>query len=55
MNVHVYKYTCLTNLHVGSGDINYNIVDNEVERDPVTGLPMIHASGVKGALREYFT
>ena len=55
MNVHVYKYTCLTNLHVGSGDVNYNIIDNEVERDPVTDLPMIHASGVKGALREHFT
>lgn len=55
MNVHIYKYTCLTNLHVGSGDVNYNIIDNEVERDPATDLPMIHASGVKGALREHFT
>ena len=54
MKVHVYKYTCLTNLHVGSGDVNYSIVDNEVERDPVTDLPMIHASGIKGALREHF-
>ena len=54
MKVHIYRYTCLTNLHVGSGDVNYNIVDNEVERDPVTDLPMIHASGVKGALREHF-
>jgi CRISPR-associated protein Cmr4 len=40
---------------VGSGDVNYNIIDNEVERDPQTDLPMIHASGVKGALREHFT
>lgn len=55
MNVHVYKYTCLTNLHVGSGEVNYNIIDNEVERDPATDLPMIHASGIKGALREHFT
>ena len=55
MKVHVYKYTCLTNLHVGSGDVNYNIIDNEVERDPATDQPMIHASGVKGALREHFT
>ncbi len=54
MKVHIYRYTCLTNLHVGSGDVNYNVVDNEVERDPVTDLPMIHASGVKGALREHF-
>ena len=46
-----YKIECITNLHVGSGDINYNIVDNEVEKD-ITGMPMIHASGIKGALRD---
>lgn len=45
---------CITNMHVGNGDINYNIIDNEVERDFVTGYPVIHSSGVKGALREYF-
>lgn len=44
---------CLTNLHVGNGDVNYNIIDNEVERDPVTNYPTINASGVKGALRAY--
>jgi CRISPR-associated protein Cmr4 len=55
MTVHIYKYTCLTNLHVGSGDVNYNIIDNEVERDPITNYPMIHASGVKGAMREHFS
>ena len=45
---------CLTNMHVGNGDVNYNIVDNEVEKDPVTGYPTINASGVKGALRAHF-
>ena len=54
MSVFVYKAKCLTNLHVGSGDVNYNIVDNEVEKDAVTGYPMVHASGFKGALREHF-
>ncbi len=49
-----YKIKCLTNLHVGNGDVNFNIIDNEVERDPVTGYPTINASGVKGALREHF-
>lgn len=49
-----YKIECITNLHVGSGDVNYNIVDNEVEKD-ITGLPMIHASGIKGALRDTVT
>ncbi len=44
---------CITNMHVGNGDVNYNIIDNEVEKDPITGYPCINASGVKGALREY--
>lgn len=52
MKTTFYKIECLTNLHVGSGDVNYNIVDNEVEKDSVTGLPVIHASGIKGALRD---
>ncbi|MBQ6986375.1 MAG: hypothetical protein IJQ25_05240 [Oscillibacter sp.] len=54
MNAIILRLECLTNLHVGNGDVNYNIIDNEVERDPVTRYPVIHASGVKGALREYF-
>lgn len=48
----VYKAECLTNLHVGSGEVNYNVIDNEVERDAITKIPVIHASGVKGALRD---
>lgn len=54
MNANIYKISCLTNLHVGNGDVNYNIIDNEVQKDPVTGFPTINSSGVKGALREYF-
>jgi len=54
MYFHIFKIRCLTNLHVGSGDINYNVVDKEVEKDPVTGLPMIHASGIKGAFLKHF-
>lgn len=49
------KLKCITNLHVGNGEVNYNIIDNEVEKDPITGYPIINASGVKGALREYFS
>jgi len=52
MNTEFYKIQCITNLYVGSGDINYSIVDNQVEKDAVTGLPVIHASGIKGALRD---
>ena len=32
-----------------------NIIDNEVEKDPVTLNPVIHGSGVKGALRDALT
>ena len=50
----IIKMECITNLQVGTGEVNYNLIDNEVERDPVTGYPTINSSGVKGALREYF-
>lgn len=50
----LFKVECITNLHVGNGDVNYNIIDNEVERDPVTNCPTMNASGVKGAIREFF-
>lgn len=54
MTPHLYLIECLTNLHVGSGETNYNIIDNEVERDPVlANVPIIPASGVKGALLEH--
>ncbi|HEL9598802.1 TPA: CRISPR-associated protein Cmr4 [Streptococcus suis] len=54
MKANIYLLECLTNLHVGNGEVNYNIVDNEVERDAVTNYPTINSSGVKGALRAYF-
>lgn len=51
---HCYKITALTNLHAGSGDSSYDILDKLVQRDPVLGMPVVHASSLKGALREYF-
>lgn len=53
MNAIMVKLKCLTNMHVGNGDVNYNIIDNEVEKDAVTGYPVINSSGVKGALRSF--
>ena len=44
---------CISDLHVGSGETNFHVIDNEVEKDPVTGYPMIHSSGLKGALRAF--
>lgn len=55
MKTVIYRMDCLTNLHVGSGEVNYNIIDNEVQKDPVTKLPNINSSSIKGALRDYFS
>jgi CRISPR-associated protein Cmr4 len=54
MKFKTYLIECITNLHVGSGDANYGIVDKLVQRDPVTDHPTIHATSLKGALREHF-
>lgn len=54
MKSKIYSVQCLTNLHMGSGDINFNVIDNEVQRDPVLNTPTMFASGVKGALRTHF-
>jgi CRISPR-associated protein Cmr4 len=55
MKTHLFKLACLTDLHVGNGEANYSIIDNEVQKDTVLqDVPIIHASGVKGSLREHF-
>lgn len=54
MTTQVYLIRALTNLHPGSGDADYGIVDKLVQRDPITSFPTVHMSGIKGALREYF-
>ena len=54
MTTFIYKIELLTNLHAGSGDAGLGVVDKNVQRDPVTNLPTIHASSMKGALREHF-
>lgn len=54
MNAILYKIQCITNIHMGNGEINFNVVDNEVQKDPVTNYPSMYPSGIKGALREHF-
>lgn len=55
MKTLLYRMDCLTNMHVGSGDVNYSIVDNEIEKDPILkNIAVIHSSGIKGALKDYF-
>ncbi len=50
----IYKIQNITNIHVGSGDTNFGIVDNLVQRDVLTNYPVIHSSSLKGAIREFF-
>ncbi len=50
----IYLIKAVTNMHVGSGDINIDIIDNKVQKDATTKLPVIHSSSLKGALREHF-
>lgn len=49
-----YSIRTHSHLHVGSGDAQFGVIDNQVQRDLNTGLPTIHASSLKGALREFF-
>ncbi len=52
--VDAYLIRCITNMHVGVGGANYDIVDNMVQRDVTSGMPTIFSSSLKGALREFF-
>jgi len=54
MKATAYTLRALTNMHAGSGDTNYGIIDKEVQRDAITSFPVIHASSLKGAFRELF-
>jgi len=49
----LYIIENITSLHVGSGDANFGIIDNEIQRDVITTYPTIHSSSLKGALKEY--
>ena len=39
---------------MGSGDNNFGLIDNQVQRDIINKRPTINASSLKGALREAF-
>lgn len=53
MNKKIYKLKALTNLHAGSGDLSFGVVDKLVQRDPVSRFPVIHATSMKGSLKEF--
>lgn len=50
----LYIIQAVTNIHVGSGDNNFGIIDNQVQRDVLTNRPAINSSSLKGSLREHF-
>jgi len=50
----LFKITTLSNLHVGAGEQNFGIIDNLVQRDPITELPVMHSSSLKGAILHHF-
>ena len=54
MNTRVFLITAKTNLHVGneSGG-EFTIIDKAIQRDPLTGLPCINSSSLKGAINEF--
>lgn len=54
MNKDLYIIECITNLHVGSGDNDFGLIDNRVQRDVITGYPTINASSLKGAFASHF-
>lgn len=49
-----YLLRAVTNLHVGSGETNYGVIDKLIERDATTGFPCINSSGLKGAIKQKF-
>jgi CRISPR-associated protein Cmr4 len=54
MKTHVFLITAKTNLHVGneSGG-EFTIIDKAIQRDPLTNLPCINSSSLKGAINEF--
>lgn len=56
MNTRVFIITAKTNIHVGNengGD--FTIIDKAIQRDPLTMLPCINSSSLKGAINEFCT
>ncbi|MCC8133610.1 MAG: type III-B CRISPR module RAMP protein Cmr4 [Tannerellaceae bacterium] len=48
-----WKLTAKTNLHVGNENTtNYGLVDRSVQREALSGLPCIHSSSLKGAIKD---
>ena len=53
MYTQAYIIETITNTHMGSGDTSFGVVDNLIQKDPVTSLPVFHGSSLKGAIKEH--
>jgi len=53
MKAELYIIKAISNIHAGSGDINFDIIDKQVQRNHL-GLPNINSSSLKGAFRQHF-
>jgi CRISPR-associated protein Cmr4 len=53
METTFFTIDCKTNLQVGSGKANYGVIDQLVQRDASSQAPIIHASSLKGGIKEY--
>lgn len=50
----IWIITPKTNLHVGDeNSSSYGLIDLAIQRNPITTLPCIHSSSLKGAIKEY--
>ena len=49
-----YLIEAITNTHVGSGSTPSGIVDNIIQKDNITSLPLFNPSSIKGAVRDHF-
>lgn len=50
---HAYTVALISDLHAGSGDENYGVIDNLVQRDAADRLPCVFGSSMKGAIKEF--
>lgn len=54
MKTAVFEVKCITNLHIGTSSNAYGVIKTEVEKDVVLDTPTLPASGIKGALRDFW-
>jgi len=53
MSAKMLLMQCITHLHAGSDSAGIGIIDKLVQRDPTTGFPCVHASSMKGAVKQF--